>query len=223
MAPENITQISLIWTPQLGRVLQALDQLSLAQNTIVVFASDNGPVTSDWRRWWEINAYGSTGGLRGRKHGLYEGGIKVPAIIRYPGVIDHGMESAQVVTGMDLFSTLVKLGGAQIPSDRPIDGVDIAVVFDGGKLEERVLFWAMPTDTDVEYVVRTGPWKLLSDTNFVPIGLYNLDEDPQEFFNIMRKENKVLKKLQNQMAKMIKSISTDPIRTSNSLKKVPMD
>ncbi len=205
---------------QLGRVLQALDQLSLAQNTIVVFASDNGPVTSDWRAWWEINAHGSTGGLRGRKHGLYEGGIRVPAIIRYPGVIAGGTESAQIITGMDLFPTLANLGSAQVPSDRPIDGIDIAPVFTGGKLKQRTLFWAMPTDSKVEYVVREGPWKLLSAADLVPLELYNLDQDPHEFFNLVQRESAVLKKLEGQMAEMIKSISTDSIRTSPVLPKV---
>jgi arylsulfatase A-like enzyme len=204
---------------QLGRVLEALDQLDLSENTVVVFASDNGPVTSNWRAWWEINAHGSTGGLRGRKHGLYEGGIKVPAIIRYPGVIAAGTESAQIITGMDLFPTLANLGSARVPSDRPIDGVDIAAVFKGGKLKNRTLFWAMPTDSEVEYVVREGPWKLLSAEDLVPIALYNLDKDPHEFFNLVHKENTVLKKLKGQMAKMIKSISTDPIRTSRLLPK----
>ena len=205
---------------QLGRVLEALDQLDLSENTVVVFASDNGPVTSNWRAWWEINAHGSTGGLRGRKHGLHEGGIKVPAIIRYPGVIAAGTESAQIITGMDLFPTLANLGSARVPSDRPIDGIDIAPVFTGGKLKQRTLFWAMPTDSKVEYVVREGPWKLLSAADLAPLELYNLDQDPHEFFNLVQKESAVLKKLEGQMAEMIRSISTDPIRTSHVLPKV---
>ena len=66
-------------------------------------------------KWWEVNAYGSTGGLRGRKHYLYEGGIKVPAIIKYPRLIDEGSVSDQAVVGMDLFVTLVNLAGADVP------------------------------------------------------------------------------------------------------------
>jgi arylsulfatase A-like enzyme len=204
---------------QLGRVLQALNQVDLAQSTIVIFASDNGPVTSDWRAWWEINAHGSTGGLRGRKHGLYEGGIKVPAIIRYPGVIAGGTESAQVITGMDFFPTLANLASANVPSDRPIDGIDIAPVFTGGTLKKRTLFWAMPTDSEVEYVVREGPWKLLSDSDLRSIALFNLESDPYEFFNLVQKELAVLKKLERKMVEVIESISTDPIRTSHVLPK----
>ena len=78
----------------------------------------------------------------------------------------------------------------------------------------------MPTDSEVEYVVREGPWKLLSAADLVPIALYNLDKDPHEFFNLVDKEKTVLKKLEGQMAKIIESISTDPIRTSHVFPKV---
>ena len=71
-----------------------------------------------------MNAYGSTGGLRGRKHLLYEGGIRVPTIIRYPGVIAPNSESDAAVVGMDLFVTLATIGGGDIPDDRNLDDDD---------------------------------------------------------------------------------------------------
>ena len=197
---------------QLGRVFDELDLLGLTDDTIIVFASDNGPVTSNWRRWWEVNAYGSTGGLRGRKHTLYEGGIKVPAIIKYPRLIDAGSISDQAIVGMDLFVTLANLAGADEPADRPIDGVNIEAVFRGEQLKSRVMFWAMPTDTDVEYVVRKNNWKLFIDKNYKPVELYNLTDDPLEFFNLLQEEKMVAKDLQDSFTNMIRSIDEDPIR-----------
>ena len=197
---------------QLGRVLNELDVQGLTDDTIIVFASDNGPVTSDWRKWWEVNAYGSTGGLRGRKHYLYEGGIKVPAIIKYPGLIDGGSISDQAVVGMDLFVTLANLAGADVPADRPIDGVNIEAVFKGGELKSRVLFWALPTDTDIEYVIRKNDWKLFIDKNRKPVELYNLADDPLEFFNVKQQEKMVSKDLMDIFAGMIRSIDEDPLR-----------
>ena len=197
---------------QLGRVLNELALQGLTDDTIIVFASDNGPVTSNWRTWWEVNAYGSTGGLRGRKHNLYEGGIRVPAIIKYPRLIDEGSISDQAVVGMDLFVTLANLAGADVPGDRPIDGVNIEAVFRGEQLKSRVLFWAMPTDTDIEYVVRKNNWKLFVDKNYKPVELYNLTDDPLEFFNILRQEKVVSRDLMDIFTDMIGSIEEDPLR-----------
>ena len=118
---------------QLGRLLRWLTEEGLTDSTIVIFLSDNGPVTSDWFYWFELNAHGSTGGLRGRKHFLYEGGIRVPALIRYPNVTKAGDLSHEIVVGMDLFVTLTKLAGGEVPNDRPIDGIDISKALKGGR------------------------------------------------------------------------------------------
>ena len=173
---------------QLGRLLQWLDRKNLADNTIVVFTSDNGPVTSDWLAWYETNAYGSTGGYRGRKHFLYEGGIKVPAIIRYPAMVEPGSTSDDLVVGTDLFVTLARLGGGAIPSDRPIDGIDVGVVLSGGKLAQRTVVWALDSVSDLEFAIREGDWKLLIDRDGNPRELYDLASDALEFFNV--RENK---------------------------------
>ena len=106
---------------QIGRLLDALVDLGVDDDTVIVFASDNGPVTENWRTWWEVNAHGSTGGFRGRKHRVYEGGIRVPAIVRYPGVTEPGSRSDALVIGTDLFTTLVGIADAELPSDRAIE------------------------------------------------------------------------------------------------------
>ena len=197
---------------QLGRVLGWLHDHSLEQNTIVVFSSDNGPVTSRWINWWEVNAYGSTGGYRGRKHYLYEGGIRVPAIVRFPGVIEPGSTSDAAVIGMDLFTTLANIGGGKIPTDRAIDGIDIQPIFHGGDLPQRSLFWALDSVSDLEYAVRSWPWKLFLDKNQKPSELYNLASDPLEFFNLVDQEPNKVRELANQAEEHLSAIAGDPLR-----------
>lgn len=201
---------------QIGRVLDWLRAHGLYDDTVVVFSSDNGPVTSAWINWWEVNAYGSTGGFRGRKHFLYEGGIRVPAIVRYPGVVAPGSVSDTPAIGMDWFVTLAKIGGAEVPDDRDIDGIDIRPIFDGEEMPERSLFWALYSADDgvseIEYAVRRGSWKLLLDVEARPRELYNLEEDPLEFFNLIDAEDAVAQQLTDEAKGIISSISKDPLR-----------
>ena len=180
---------------QLGRLLEWLDEEQLADNTIVIFTSDNGPVTSDWLAWYETNAYGSTGGYRGRKHYLFEGGIKVPAVIRYPTVVNPASESDELVVGTDLFTTLARLAGASIPDDRPIDGIDISAALTGSELPERTILWALDSVSDREFVVRRGNWKLFVDRDGQPRELYHLGTDPLEFFDKSKEEPEVVANL----------------------------
>ncbi|MFK8054271.1 MAG: sulfatase [Woeseiaceae bacterium] len=180
---------------QLGRLLAWLETQGIADDTLVVFTSDNGPVTDDWLHWYEVNAYGSTGGLRGRKHFLYEGGIKVPAIIRYPAMIAAGAMSDDLVIGTDLFVTLSRLGGGQVPNDRPIDGIDITPVFDGDALGERTIVWALDSVSPLEFAVRRGDWKLMIDRQGQAQELYDLKTDPLELFNVHAKEPQVVEAL----------------------------
>lgn len=192
---------------QLGRVLAKIDELGFAGNTVVVFISDNGPVTSDWINWWEVNAYGSTGGLRGRKHGLYEGGIRVPAIVRYPNVVDAGSEGGQPIVGMDLYVTLAEIAGAKIPDDRVLDGISVIAALKGQTLGERTLFWALDSVSELEYAVRRGPWKLLLDRSGQARELYHLTEDPLELFNRIADEKGVRAQLERAARDVLKTLS----------------
>ncbi|NND60404.1 MAG: sulfatase-like hydrolase/transferase, partial [Gammaproteobacteria bacterium] len=178
----------------------------------VVFSSDNGPVTSRWINWWEVNAYGSTGGFRGRKHFLYEGGIRVPTIIRYPGVIEPASVSAAPAIGMDLFVTLATIGGGEVPDDRAIDGIDLRPLWTNGLLPERSLFWALDAVSDLEFALRNGSWKLLLDREQLPRELYNLAEDPLELFNLIDAESGRVEALAREAAEFITNIENDPLR-----------
>ncbi|MEC8298991.1 MAG: sulfatase-like hydrolase/transferase [Pseudomonadota bacterium] len=195
---------------QLGRLLRWLNEVGLSDSTIVIFLSDNGPVTSDWFYWFELNAHGSTGGLRGRKHFLYEGGIRVPALIRYPNVTKAGDLSHEIVVGMDLFVTLTKLAGGEVPNDRPIDGIDISKALKGGALPDRAVTWALSAVSEIEFAVRRGNWKLLSDGDLQPMQLFNLAEDPLEFFNLIKDNPLVVERLDEDLKESISSFRSDP-------------
>jgi arylsulfatase len=107
-----------------GQVLDAVDRLGIAENTIVIFASDNGP---EFAKPWD----GWAGPWRGQYFTAWEGGIRVPFIIRWPGKIPAGRVSDQIVHAVDLFPTIAHLAGAKVPDDRPIDGMNVSDFFLG--------------------------------------------------------------------------------------------
>ena len=131
-----------------GEILAKLKQLGLDEDTLVVFTSDNGP-------WFG----GSTGGLRGMKGRTWDGGIRVPMIARWPGLIPGSRVCKEVCGTIDLFSTFSKLAGAQIPTDRAIDGVDIfpLMTSDAAKSPHEAIY-AMHAPS--LRLVRSGKWKL---------------------------------------------------------------
>ena len=202
---------------QLGRVLDWLSDNGLKQNTVVVFASDNGPVTTAWQHWFEANAYGSTGGYRGRKHFLHEGGIRVPAIIRYPGITTAGSVSDVPISGTDLFVTLTKIGGGKVPQDRPIDGVDISSALSGKTLNERAMVWALSSVSELEFAIRKGPWKLLIDKKLKARELFNLNDDPLEFYNLLDDQPAISKRLMVDFRDVLESIENDPFRPKSEM------
>jgi arylsulfatase A-like enzyme len=198
---------------QLGRVFAALDRLGLRDRTLVIFTSDNGPVTSAWQNWYEVNAHGETGGLRGRKHHLYEGGLRVPAIVRLPGVVPAGAVSDAPVSALDLFPTLVRLCGATLPADRALDGVDLGELLRGGPPPgPRAFHWALPNPTGKEYAYRDGDWKLLLDSAQRPVELYDLVRDPLELTNRLAAEPERAAALAAAFRARHAAILADPLR-----------
>jgi arylsulfatase A-like enzyme len=174
---------------QLGRVLAALDRLGHRDDTLVVFASDNGPVTSRWENWYEVNLHGDTGGFRGRKAHLHEGGIRVPALVRWPGVVPAGAVTAVPATGLDLFPTIATFCGVPIPTDRAIDGTDLGALLRGGAAPApRPFYWALPTKAGLDFAYREGDWKLLLTADQKPAELYDLARDPLELTNRLAAE-----------------------------------
>lgn len=202
---------------QIGRLLKRLDQLGLTENTLIIFTSDNGPVTTEWRHWWEVNMYGSTGGLRGRKADLFEGGIRVPCIIKYPGSDVAGKVVDTPLHGYDLFPTLCALTGIPAPTDRELDGVDFSPLLNGHSFtRSKPLFWAFhtrPGDNPEGYsfAIRDGDWKLITDQTLSKTLLYNLRKDPYEVRELSKAEPEKVRELLLQVREKVQSVYADPL------------
>lgn len=150
-----------------GRVLDRLDRYDLTEDTIVVFTSDNGP-------WLPYKARGGTAGpLRGGKGTNWEGGQRVPCVVRWPAEIPAGSVRREVMTTMDLLPTIAGAAGSELPEDRAIDGADVRAVLRGdadaaAAIRDRPFLYY--TSRGRLAGVRRGPWKLM---------LYDLQEDKE--------------------------------------------
>ncbi len=151
----NVTNLDLA----VGRVMGALGELELAADTMVLFTSDNGPEMVN-RHPQAQRSYGSAGGLRGHKLQLWEGGIRVPFIVRWPGHVIPGSVSAAPVSGVDLLPTLCELAGVSVPETLDLDGANIAPALAGDEIDRATpLFWH-------DYKAWGGPRVVLREGRF---------------------------------------------------------
>ena len=153
-------------------VLALLDELGLADRTVVIFMSDNGGVAGTT----------SNAPLRAGKGTLYEGGIREPMIVRWPGVVKPGTTSDEVVTSVDFFPTILEMAGAAPDPDpkRALDGVSFAAVLkQTGRLTREAIYWHYPHyhNTTPGGIIRAGDWKLIEYFEDGRVELYNLRED----------------------------------------------
>ena len=150
----NVTQMDAAF----GRLSKCLDDLGLRDDTLLFFTSDNGPAITSW------HPHGSTGPLRAKKGHVYEGGIRVPGIIRWPKHTKPGTESDEPVCGVDVLPTLCAIAGAPVPDDRAIDGTSFLPVFDGKSIERRTpLYWHFNyAGSKPKVAMRVGDWKILA-------------------------------------------------------------
>jgi arylsulfatase A-like enzyme len=177
-----------------GQILDALKANGLDENTLVIFTSDNGP------------AIGEAGPLKGRKGSTYEGGMREPSVIRWPGKIPAGKPNDELMTTMDLLPTFAKLAGATIPSDRVIDGRDIwPTLSAGAPTPHQSFFYHSGNDLKA---VRSGEWKL-HFVKGIPAQLYDLESDIGETTNLLQDNPDVVKRLSRLMADFAKDIAAN--------------
>lgn len=199
----NVTQLDHAF----GKLMRTLDELKLADNTVVFFTSDNGPegdgIKSPGR--------GSTGGLRGRKRAVYEGGIRVPGIVRWPGKTRPGTTSDVPVIGSDIFVTAVGIAGAKLPTDRILDGGNLLAALEGRAVERaRPLYWrCVIAPGPLKTAMRIGDWKILADEPLTQFELYNLKADPQEKTDLSETQSTKLAEMKSALAQLNTEIETE--------------
>ncbi len=173
-----------------GRLFQSLEDLQIDEQTIVFFCSDNGAAER-----WE-GRFDSSGSLRGRKRDMYEGGIRTPMIVRWPGVISPNQTSAVPWYFADVLPTLAELGKATAPPD--IDGISIAPTLLGKpqNLKSRPMYWEF-FEKGFQQAVRKGNWKAIRPAVGDPLQLYDLDRDLSETNDIASKHPTIVSEMES--------------------------
>jgi uncharacterized sulfatase len=164
-----------------GRVLDALDELGLADHTLVVFMSDNGGLRQRFDGDGPLVTTNAP--LRDEKGSLYEGGIREPMIVRWPGNVEPGSECHVPVTSVDFYPTLLAAAGADTPQNQVLDGMSLMPLLMGiGDLARDAIFWHYPHyhHSTPASAVRAGDWKLIEFFEDGRLELYNLREDMSE-------------------------------------------
>lgn len=194
----NISQMDFA----LGKILDVLESQGLAQNTIVIFTSDNGPV---------VSVGGSSGGLRGFKRYDFEGGIRVPFLLRWPGHIKPGTQSNIPVIGTDIFTTVLTVSNVKVPEDRTIDGVNLLPAATGNKLTRSTpLFWrthVSPADNRV--ALREGDYKIVANDTLTEFLLFNVEADANETNDLASKMPEKLKTMKKLLIDTWQNISAE--------------
>lgn len=190
-----------------GRIVAKLDELKLSDNTLVIFSSDNGGVGGYGREGLGKNGITDNAPLRGGKGMLYEGGIRVPYVFRWPGHIAAGGVNATPINSVDLYPTLLALAHASPPAEYPLDGesyVPQLLTPATAKPTRDALFWHFPGylgqgkgqwRTLPVSVIRQGDWKLLQFLEDGRLELYDLKADPSEANNLAAAKPEIARQL----------------------------
>jgi len=186
----------------IGAIMAELKRAGLLERTVVFFSSDNGPSTEQRNLLDDSGRFyygGSAGPFRGHKFSLFEGGIRMPTLMSWPGTIPSGKVMDPVGVTMDIFPTFIKLAGGQLPSDRVIDGLDVfPMIAHGAKSPHDTIFWA---NAD-QRAIRRGKWKLILNPKTDPgetiaekVFLADMEKDPGEKTNLADKNPDLVKEL----------------------------
>jgi arylsulfatase A len=219
----NVTQLD----DGFGKLLAALDALGVRQQTFIFFTSDNGPAITG------MHPHGSAGPLRDKKGAIYEGGIRVPGIVQWPGHTTAGSTSDEPLSGVDLLPTLCAIAGIEPPADRVLDGASFLPVLSAESIARaRPLYWQFNrAKSDAKVAIRDGDWKLVAHltepgpnigaditpeemqriktaelTNFE---LYNLTEDLAEAKDLKSERTDVFDRLKPKMEAVYEEVKAE--------------
>jgi arylsulfatase A-like enzyme len=190
-----------------GRVMDKLRETGLDQNTVVVFTSDNGPHQEGGH---DDKFFKSSGPLRGIKRDLYEGGIRVPFIVKWPGVAKAGTVSERPIAFWDVLPTLAEIGGSTSPS--AVDGLSFAPTLRGENVRtDRVFYWEFH-EGGFNRAVRFGDWKAIQFGADGEVELYDLSKDPGEKTNLAQSKPDVLATAKTHLTKARTDSSDFPVQ-----------
>lgn len=182
---------------RIGDMLAQLERMGAAEDTIVVFISDNGG-----------DANGRNAPFKGRKGSLWEGGIRSPMHIRWPGVIRPGTETAQVALTMDLAPTLLRAAGG---TANRLDGIDLLPFVTGARVPAgRTVFWRYKRGQNARKAVRHGDWKLVDDNG--ARALHNLAEDASESRDLLASQPEVARELEARLGRWERDVQSPRLR-----------
>lgn len=203
---------------QIGRLLDELDKRGLADNTAIFFSSDNGP-----EEIFISNAghsgVGSPGPFRGRKRSLYEGGVREPFIVRFPGKVPAGkINDTAIVAGVDFMPTVCKLAGVPFPAGHKSDGEDVSDILAGAPRQRaNPLMWEWRFNIaghvwnrSPQLAIREGDWKLLMNPDRSRIELYDIPRDPMQVANVAEKNPAVVTRLSEKVLAWAKELPEGP-------------
>ncbi len=207
-----------------GKVLKALDKAGLAEDTLVILSSDNGPVWYDK----DVKRYGhdSVGGLRGMKGDAWEGGHRMPFLVRWPGVVKAGSVSDQTISFTDVLATFAAITGAKLPAGSGPDSFNILPVLKGAHPKHKPIRGPLVHQASRgSTVIRSGKWKLITSlgsggfseprkvkpTKGGPQGqLYDMSKDRNETTNLWLEQPKVVAQLQAELKRIQQAGQTRP-------------
>jgi arylsulfatase A-like enzyme len=205
---------------QVGRIVDRLDALKLSENTVVIFSSDNGPETGLIPFTSHYGGAASAGPFRGLKRSLYEGGIRTPFIVRWPGRTPAGaVDHDSVIGGVDFLPTLCRLAGIRLPSRPALDGEDVSGAIVGKPHERRTaLMWenrypvyGHVLDMSPILAIREGRWKLLMNPDRSRVELYDIPSDPAEMNNLAVRHAGVVERLSQRVLAWRRTLPEGPI------------
>jgi len=203
---------------QIGRVLAALEKAGLTNDTLLVFTSDNGPVWNPADK--ERLGHDSAGGLRGMKADAWEGGHRMPFIVRWPGRVKAGSVSDQTICFTDLLATFADVCGAKLPDGAGPDSFSFLPVLRGAHPSDQPIRGpiVMQAGSSSAMMIRSGDWKLINQLGSGgfsipktikpgpgdPAGqLYNLRDDPAETNNLYLKHPEIVARLEAEMQRIL--------------------
>lgn len=181
---------------QVGELMEKLDELGIADNTLVLFTSDNGSYAEGGYHYSMLD---SNAPFRGGKRDLYEGGIRVPLIARWPAMMSAGKTSSHISGFQDMMPTFAELAGVAVPADT--DGISMLPVLTGEREqpEHNFLYWEFH-EQGGKQAVRKGDWKAVRlnvrENPDSPLELYNLADDPAEMRNVAGENQEIVREME---------------------------